>query len=70
MFLRGHSTLAETAFRGYRIIGNPANMFMERRLITLAFHRNSSISLQEYAMARGILTFLATQPTNKQKEGL
>ena len=32
VFLRGHSTLAETTFRGYRIIGSPANMFMERRL--------------------------------------
>ena len=50
MFLRGHSTLAETAFRGYRIIGTPANMFMERRLITSAFHRNSSITLQEVAL--------------------
>ena len=50
MFLRGHSTLAETAFRGYRIIGTPANMFMERRLISIAFHRNSSITLQEVAL--------------------
>ena len=50
MFLRGHSTIAETAFRGNKIIGTPANMFMERRHITSAFHRNSSITLQEVAL--------------------
>ena len=44
-----HSTLAETAFRGFRIIGRPANMFAGRRLINIAFQRNSSITLQEVA---------------------
>ena len=36
-------------------------MFMERRLITIAFHRNSSITLQEVALTRKILTFIASQ---------
>ena len=63
-----HSTLAETAFRGFRIIGSPANMFAGRRLINIAFQRNSSITLQEvaplarqYTMTRKILTFISSK---------
>ena len=63
-----HSTLAETAFRGFRIIDSPANMFAGRRLINIAFQRNSSITLQEvaplarqYTMTRKILTFISSK---------
>ena len=64
-----HSTLAETAFRGFTIIGRPANMFTGRRLINIAFQRNSSITLQEvapllarqYTMTRKILTFISSK---------
>ena len=63
-----HSTHAETAFRGFRIIGSPANMFAGRRLINIASQRNSSITLQEVAPlapicndTRNMLTFIASK---------